>query len=59
VTDPATKITGTISDAKAANLGFLRQLGLVVRAIFNSPVGKTLTILMAAIVAVIVATAYG
>jgi putative ATP-binding cassette transporter len=59
VTDPATKITGTTSDAKAANLGFLRQLGLVVRAIFNSPVGKTLTILMAAIVADIVATAYG
>jgi putative ATP-binding cassette transporter len=59
VTDPKTKIAGTTSDAKGANLGFLRQLGLVIRAIFSSPVGKTLAILMAAIVLIIVATAYG
>jgi putative ATP-binding cassette transporter len=59
VTDPKTKIAGTTSDAKGANLGFLRQLGLVIRAIFNSPVGKTLAILMAVIVLIIVATAYG
>jgi putative ATP-binding cassette transporter len=59
VTDPNTKIPGTTSHAKAANLGFLRQLGLVIRAIFSSPVGRTLTILMAVIVLIIVATAYG
>ena len=59
VTDPATKITGTGSDAKAASLGFLPQLGLVIRAIFSSPVGKSLTVLMVVIILVIVATAYG
>ena len=59
MTDPKKKIAGTTSDAKGTNLGFLRQLGLVIRAIFSAPVGKTLTILMAAIVLIIVATAYG
>ena len=59
MTDPKSKIAGTTADAKGANLGFLRQLGLVIRAIFSSPVGKTLAILMAAIVLIIVATAYG
>jgi vitamin B12/bleomycin/antimicrobial peptide transport system ATP-binding/permease protein len=46
-------------DSKAANLGFTQQLGLVIRAIFSSPVGKTLTVLMTAIVLVIIATSYG
>src|SRR5450631_4354550 len=46
-------------DSKATNLGFTRQLGLVIRAIFSSPVGKTLTVLMTAIVLVIIATSYG
>jgi putative ATP-binding cassette transporter len=59
VTDTNTKIAGTTSDAKGTNLGFLRQLGLIIRAIFSSPVGRSLTILMAVIVLVIVATAYG
>jgi vitamin B12/bleomycin/antimicrobial peptide transport system ATP-binding/permease protein len=59
VTDPSTKITSTNPDAKAANLGFVRQLRLVIRAIYSSPVGKSLTILMAVILLVIVATAYG
>jgi vitamin B12/bleomycin/antimicrobial peptide transport system ATP-binding/permease protein len=59
VTDPTTKTTSTASDAKAVHLGFLRQLGLVIRAIFSSPVGKTLAILMAVIVLVIIVTAYG
>lgn len=59
MTDPTTKMTSTASDAKAVHLGFLRQLGLVIRAIFSSPVGKTLAILMAVIVLVIIVTAYG
>jgi putative ATP-binding cassette transporter len=59
VTDPPTNSSGTTSDAKAADLGLLRQLGLVMRAIFSSPVGKTLAMLMSIIVLVIVATAYG
>src|SRR5450631_4846563 len=46
-------------DSKATNLGLTRQLGLVIRAIFSSPVGKTLTVLMTAIVLVIIATSYG
>ncbi len=37
----------------------MRELRLVLRAIFRSPVGKSLRVLMAVIVLVIVATAYG
>jgi putative ATP-binding cassette transporter len=60
VTDtPPPKIAGTAAEAKVPQLGFLRELGLVIRAIFSSPVGKTLAILMALIVLVIVVTAYG
>jgi vitamin B12/bleomycin/antimicrobial peptide transport system ATP-binding/permease protein len=58
VTEPTIKIA-VPPDPKMPALGFLRQLGLVVRAIFGSPVGKQLTTLMAVIVLVIVATAYG
>ena len=59
MTEPATKMTSTASDAKAAHLGFLRQLGLVIRAIFSSPVGKTVMILMVVMLVVIIVTAYG
>jgi ABC-type uncharacterized transport system fused permease/ATPase subunit len=59
VTDPTTKNSSTAFDAKAANLSFMRQLRLVIRAILNSPVCKSLTVLMAAILLVIVGTAYG
>jgi vitamin B12/bleomycin/antimicrobial peptide transport system ATP-binding/permease protein len=59
VTEPTTKLTATASDAKAAHLGFLGQLGLVTRAIFSSPVGKTVTVLMVVILLVIIVTAYG
>ncbi|MDP9012565.1 MAG: ABC transporter ATP-binding protein/permease [Pseudomonadota bacterium] len=40
-------------------MGLFRELGMVIRVMFASPVGKTLMILMAAVVLVIVATAYG
>ena len=59
MTDGPVNISGTTPDAKAANLGFLRQLGLVVRAISGSPVAKRLAVLIAVIILVIVATAYG
>jgi len=59
VTDTPIKIAGTAAEAKVPQPGFLRQLGLVMRAIFSSSVRRSLTILMAAIVLVIVATAYG
>jgi vitamin B12/bleomycin/antimicrobial peptide transport system ATP-binding/permease protein len=59
VTEPATKKQRTASEAKSAQLGFVRQLTLIVRAIANSPVGKKIAILLTVIVLVILATAYG
>jgi len=59
VTDPATKSTRTAAEAKTAQLGFARQLSLMIRAISSSPVGKKIVILMVVLVVVIVATAYG
>ena len=59
MTDPATKTARNRAEAKTAQLGFLRQLSLMIRAISSSPVGRKIVILMVAIVFVIVATAYG
>lgn len=59
MTNPATKTKRTAAAAKTVQLGFLRQLSLMIRAISSSPVGKKIVILLLAIVAVIVATAYG
>ncbi len=58
MTDPASKIRRS-AEAKTAQLGFLRQLSLMIRAISSSPVGRKIVILMATLVVVIVATAYG
>ncbi len=57
--DRSTEVSGTTSEGEAAHLGLLRQLGMMLRAIFGSPVGKTLTLLVVAIVIVVVASAYG
>ena len=59
MTEPATKTTRTAAEAKTAQLGFARQLSLMIRAISSSPVGKKIVILMVVLVVVIVATAYG
>ncbi len=59
MTDPATKTARKTAEAKSAQLGFLRQISLMIRAISSSPVGRKIVILMVAIVLVIVATAYG
>ena len=59
MTDPAAKSTRAAAEAKTFQLGFLRQLSLMIRAISSSPVGKKIVILMVEIVVVIVATAYG
>jgi putative ATP-binding cassette transporter len=59
VTDPATKSRRPAAEAKALQLGFLRQISLMIRAISSSPVGRKIVILMVVIVVVIVATAYG
>jgi putative ATP-binding cassette transporter len=40
-------------------MGLGRQVGLMCRTIFRSPVGKTLMLLLAAIILVVAATAYG
>lgn len=40
-------------------LGFRRQIALVGRAVFTSPAGKALFVLIAAVVIVIIVTAYG
>ncbi len=59
MTDPTTKNTGAAREAKVVQLGFLRQLSIMTRAISSSPVGGKIVILLVAIVVVIVATAYG
>jgi vitamin B12/bleomycin/antimicrobial peptide transport system ATP-binding/permease protein len=46
-------------DTDSAHLGLFRQVRLMVRTIFKSPVGKKLAVLVAAVIMVVVATAYG
>jgi vitamin B12/bleomycin/antimicrobial peptide transport system ATP-binding/permease protein len=58
MTEPGTN-SGAIPEAKAAQLGLVRQLRIMIRAIFASPVGRTLWVLIAAALFVIAATAYG
>jgi putative ATP-binding cassette transporter len=58
VTDPTTNISGH-AKKNVAQLGFLRQLRLMIRAISDSPVGRKVVMLLIAIVVVIVITAYG
>src|SRR5450755_2215113 len=53
-------ISGAASESEeAAHSGWVRQLGMMVRALWASSVGKTLVSLLAAILIIIVATAYG
>jgi vitamin B12/bleomycin/antimicrobial peptide transport system ATP-binding/permease protein len=59
VKERSTEISGTASEGEAAHLGLARQIGLMVRTIFGSPVGKTLMLLVAVIIVVVAATAYG
>ncbi|MDB6086244.1 MAG: transporter domain protein [Gammaproteobacteria bacterium] len=57
MTNRKTEKAGSNSDT--AHLGLMRQMVTMTRAIFASPVGKTLTVLVAAVVLIIIATAYG
>jgi putative ATP-binding cassette transporter len=50
---------GTGSEGESAHLGFSRQVGLIGRTIFGSPVGKTIVLLIIALVLIVAATAYG
>jgi putative ATP-binding cassette transporter len=60
VTDRPTKISGTTSQERdAAHLGLVRELVMMTRVIFASPVGKTLLLLAITLVIVVIATAYG
>jgi vitamin B12/bleomycin/antimicrobial peptide transport system ATP-binding/permease protein len=59
VTEGSTETSGAASEAETASLGLGRQIGLVSRTIFGSPVGKRLILLFVAIVLVVAATAYG
>jgi vitamin B12/bleomycin/antimicrobial peptide transport system ATP-binding/permease protein len=59
VTDRSKKIAGTASRGEAAHLGMARELLMMIRAIFASPAGRTLVVLVIAVVIVVAATAYG
>ncbi len=59
MTDRSTDIPGTASEGEFAHLGLRRQIGLLGRTIFGSPVGKTIVLLILGILVVVGATAYG
>jgi vitamin B12/bleomycin/antimicrobial peptide transport system ATP-binding/permease protein len=59
VKERSTEISGTASEGEAAHLGLAGQIGLMIRTLFGSPVGKTLMVLVAVIILVVAATAYG
>jgi putative ATP-binding cassette transporter len=50
---------GPSADSDTAHLGLFRQIRMMVRTIFSSPVGNTLIVLVCAAVLVVIATAYG
>ena len=52
-------IPGTSPEGESAHLGLARQIGLVTRTIFGSPVRKVLILVLAALILVVAATAYG
>src|ERR1700721_2996521 len=54
-----TEISGAASEGETTHLSFARQIGLVGRTIFSSSAGKALLVVMAALVAVVAAPAYG
>jgi vitamin B12/bleomycin/antimicrobial peptide transport system ATP-binding/permease protein len=57
---PPEDIFGGVSDSEeAAHSGLRQQLGMMVRALLASPVGKTLIWLVAAVLVIVIATAYG
>ena len=59
MTERSTETSSTFPEGETAQLGFARQIGLLSRTIFGSPVGKTLVLLLAAIILVVAVTAYG
>jgi putative ATP-binding cassette transporter len=58
-TAPPEKSSRAAPEGEAAHLSVVRQVRMLVRAIFPSTVGKALVVLMISIVVVLIATAYG
>ena len=59
VEDASKPKSGAASEGGSAHLGLTREMLMMIRVIFASPVGKALTMLVASLVIVISATAYG
>ena len=59
MTEGSTEHPGGPPEGEAAQLGLGRQIGLVVRTIFGSPVRRKVIFVLAAIVLVVAGTAYG
>src|SRR5258708_36866324 len=59
VMERPTEISGNSPEGEAPHLGLAGQIGLVTRTIFGSPVRKMLIFLLAAMILVVAATAYG
>jgi vitamin B12/bleomycin/antimicrobial peptide transport system ATP-binding/permease protein len=60
MTPPTENISSVAADVdEAAHTGLMRQLGMMTRAIFSSPVGRPLTLLLIGLVLVVALTAYG
>jgi putative ATP-binding cassette transporter len=57
--DRSKEISGTSAEGEADHLGLVKQLGSMVRAVYDSPVGNKILAMVVALVLVIVATAYG
>jgi putative ATP-binding cassette transporter len=55
----STEISGTASEGETAHLSLARQIGLITRTIFGSPVGKKLVVQILAIILVVAAVCYG
>jgi putative ATP-binding cassette transporter len=53
------ELSGPFPEGEAAHFGLWRQMGLIIRTIFGSPVGKTLILLVAVMILIVGATAYG
>jgi vitamin B12/bleomycin/antimicrobial peptide transport system ATP-binding/permease protein len=57
--DRASKRSGKAPEGEVAHLGLVREIVMLTRAIFSSPVAKTLLLLLTALILVVMATAYG
>ena len=57
--DRSTKSSSAAPPGAAAHLGLVRELVMMIRATFASPVGRTLVLLGIAVILVVIATAYG